>query len=325
MITRKGDKNMCIVIAKTKDMERKEWLMLRKNGIGGSDAGAVCGLNPYVSPLEVYVSKTCEGIAEEIPDNEAMREGRDFEDYVAKRFTEASGLKVRRSNMMYASKKYPFMIADVDRIVTGRENGITGLECKTASPYSAEKWKDGNIPAHYIMQCYHYMAVLGAKSWYIAVMVYGKEFRYMKLERDEEIIQQLIRIEENFWKNNVIKRVMPEPDGSEAAEAFINRHFSESRKELSIPLEGFDEKLQRREEITGLISQLDTEKKKIEQEIKAYMDEAEYAGNENFLVSWKNSITNRIDTKRLKAEMPDVYERFLNPVRSRKFMVKAVS
>ena len=315
---------MCMVIAKTKDMDRKDWLMLRKNGIGGSDAGAVCGLNPYVSPLEVYFSKTCEGVDEGAPDNEAMREGRDLEDYVARRFMEASGLKVRRANVMYASREHPFMIADVDRLVTGRENGITGLECKTASPYSAEKWKDGKIPAHYIMQCYHYMAVLDAQSWYIAVMVYGREFKYIKLERDEEIIQQLIRIEENFWKRNVMERVMPEPDGSDAAETFINRHFAESRKELSIPLKGFDEKLRRREEITGIISQLDTEKKKIEQEIKTYMDKAEYAENENFLVSWKNSITNRIDTKRLKEEMPEVYTKFLNTIKNRKFIVKSV-
>ena len=316
---------MCMVIAKTKDMDRKDWLMLRKNGIGGSDAGAVCGLNPYVSPLEVYFSKTCEGVDEGAPDNEAMREGRDLEDYVARRFMEASGLKVRRANVMYASREHPFMIADVDRLVTGRENGITGLECKTASPYSEEKWKDGKIPAYYIMQCYHYMAVLDAQSWYIAVMVYGREFKYIKLERDEEIIQQLIMIEENFWNHNVMARVMPEPDGSDAAEAFINRHFAESRKELSIPLKGFDEKLRRREEITGIISQLDTEKKKIEQEIKTYMDEAEYAENENFLVSWKNSITNRIDTKRLKEEMPEIYTKFLNTVKNRKFIVKTVS
>lgn len=311
------------IIAKTKNMERQEWLMLRKNGIGGSDAGAVCGLNPYISPIEVYASKTCYGV-EEVPDNEAMREGRDLEDYVAKRFMEASGLKVRRANVMYSNSKYPFMIADVDRLITGRKDGITGLECKTANPYNASKWKNGMIPAHYIIQCYHYMAVLGAESWYIAVMVYGKEFKYMKLERDEEIIQSLIRIEENFWKNNVLERIMPEPDGSDAAEAFINRHFAESRKELSIPLSGFDEKLRRREEITGIITHLDTEKKKIEQEIKTYMNEAEYAENENFLVSWKNSTSNRIDTKRLKAEMPEVYERFLNTVKSRRFMVKAV-
>jgi len=313
-----------MVIAKTKGMDKKDWLMLRKNGIGGSDAGAVCGLNPYMSPLEVYVSKTSKDI-EEMADNEAMREGRDFEDYVARRFMEASGLKVRRANMMYASREYPFMIADVDRIVTGRENGITGLECKTASPYSAEKWKDGKIPAHYIIQCCHYMAVLGAKSCYIAVLVYGREFKYMKIERDEEIIQSLIRTEERFWKHNVLGRVMPEPDGSDAAEAFINRYFAESRKELSIPLAGFDDKLRRREEISGLISQLDTEKKKIEQEIKTYMNEAEYAENENFLVSWKNSISNRIDTKRLKEEMPEVYAKFLNTIKSRKFIVKTVS
>ena len=315
---------MCMVIAKTKNMDRKEWLMLRKNGIGGSDASAVCGLNPYVSPLEVYFSKTCKGVDEGVPDNEAMREGRDLEDYVARRFMEVSGLKVRRANMMYASREHPFMIADIDRLITGCKGGRTGLECKTASPYSAEKWKDGKIPAHYIIQCYHYMAVLDAQSWYIAVIVYGREFKYIKLERDEEIIQQLIRIEENFWNHNVIEKVMPEPDGSDAAETFINRHFAESRKELSIPLKGFDEKLRRREEITGIISQLDTEKKKIEQEIKTYMDEAEYAENENFLVSWRNSITNRIDTKRLKEEMPEVYTKFLNTIKNRKFIVKTV-
>lgn len=312
------------IVAKTKDMPRHEWLMLRKNGIGGSDAGAVCGFNPYVSPIEVYDSKICDGMNEEVPDNEAMREGRDLEDYVAKRFMEASGLKVRRSKMMYTSIEYPFMIADVDRLVTGRNSGIIGLECKTASPYSAEKWKDGNIPAHYIMQCYHYMAVLGAKSWYIAVMIYGREFKYIELERDEDIIQNLIRVEENFWNNHVMKRIMPEPDGSEAADAFINKHFAESKEGFSIPLTGFNEKLQKREELSDLINQLDTEKKKIEQEIKTYMNQAEYAENENFLVSWKSSISNKIDTKRLKAEMPEVYKKFLNPVKSRRFLVKAV-
>ena len=117
---------------------------------------------------------------------------------------------------------------------------------------------------------------------------------------------------------------MPEPDGSDAADTFINKHFAKSKKGLSVPLKGFDEKLQKREELSDLISQLDTEKKKIEQEIKAYMNEAEYAENENFLVSWKNSVSNRIDTKRLKAEMPEVYKRFVNPIHSRKFMVKTV-
>lgn len=135
----------------TAGMDRKEWLQLRKTGIGGSDAGALCGLNPYSSPMKVFYDKTADEIEE--TDNEAIRIGHDLEDYVTKRFTEATGLKVRRSNYMYRSVEHPFMIADVDRLVIGED---AGLECKTASAYNADKWKDGDIPLPYIMQCYHY-------------------------------------------------------------------------------------------------------------------------------------------------------------------------
>ena len=109
----------------TAGLGRENWLRLRKNGIGGSDAGAICGLDPYASPMSVYLDKTSEDVSGE--DNEAMRQGRDLEDYVARRFMEESGLKVRRSNMMYRNKEHPFMLADVDRLVVGQD---TGLECR---------------------------------------------------------------------------------------------------------------------------------------------------------------------------------------------------
>ena len=81
-----------------KGLSREEWLRLRKNGIGGSDAGAICGLNPYASAMKVFQDKTTEEV--EDVDNESMRQGRDLEAYVAQRFMEETGLKVRRSNMM---------------------------------------------------------------------------------------------------------------------------------------------------------------------------------------------------------------------------------
>ena len=121
-----------------------EWLRLRKTGIGGSDAGAVCGVNPYSSAMKVFQDKTGEAVEEQ--DSEAVRIGHDLEQYVAERFTEATGLKVRRSNFMYRSMEHPFMIADVDRLVIGED---AGLECKTASAYNADKWSDGDIPLHY--------------------------------------------------------------------------------------------------------------------------------------------------------------------------------
>ena len=69
-----------------KGLSREEWLKMRKTGIGGSDAGAICGLNPYTSAMTVFHDKTTEGVSEE--DNEAMRQGRDLENYVAQRFCE---------------------------------------------------------------------------------------------------------------------------------------------------------------------------------------------------------------------------------------------
>ena len=79
----------------TLNLDKEAWLKYRKQGIGGSDAGAVCGLNPYRTAIQVYYDKTTDEI-EEI-DNEAMRQGREFEDYVARRFTEATGKKVRKA------------------------------------------------------------------------------------------------------------------------------------------------------------------------------------------------------------------------------------
>lgn len=311
---------MCRILAKTKNMPQEQWLKLRKQGIGGSDAGAVCGLNPYVSAMDVYLDKTRDALEETI-ENEAMKQGHDLEEYVAQRFMEETGLKVRRSNAMYAHEKYPFMIADVDRLVVGQN---VGLECKTASPYMAEKWKDGQVPAHYLAQCYHYMAVLGAEAWYIAVVIYGREFKYVKIERDEEVIQNLIQIEETFWTHHVIPGILPEPDGSDAAERFLNRYFQNSRENVSVPLLGFDEKLRRRQEISELMDKLEIEKKKIEQEVKSYMQDAEMAENEHFFVSWKNSVSNRLDSARLKAEQPDIYRQFCTQSQSRRFLVKAV-
>ena len=86
----------------TKNMTHEDWLYLRKSGIGGSDAGAVCGLNPYASPMSVYHDKISDEL--NLADSESMRQGRDLEEYVTRRFMEASGKRVCRSNKMYRRK-----------------------------------------------------------------------------------------------------------------------------------------------------------------------------------------------------------------------------
>lgn len=302
----------------TGNMTQKEWLQLRKTGIGGSDAGAVCGLHPYSSAMKVFRDKTSEIVEE--TDSEAVRIGHDLEEYVAKRFMEATGLKVRRFNYMYRSKEHPFMIADVDRLVIGED---AGLECKTASAYSADKWADGNIPLHYMMQCYHYMAVTGKRVWYIAAVILGREFTYRKLVWDEAVISNLTAIEEDFWQNHVLTGQIPPPDGSRACDEVIAQYFGKAKEDSVIELTGFDEKLGRRRDILQKIAELETEKKQIEQEVKLAMGEHELARSRQYRVSWGNVDSTRLDTKRIREEKPEIYENYATVSHSRRFEVKA--
>ncbi len=299
-------------------MDKRQWLMQRKSGIGGSDAGAICGVNPYSSAMKVFRDKTCEDVEE--ADNEAIRIGHDLEDYVARRFSEATGLKVRKSNFMYRSIEHPFMIADVDRLVVGED---AGLECKTASAYNADKWADGNIPLHYVMQCYHYMAVTGKRTWYIAAVILGREFTYRKLEWDDALVSRLIAVEEDFWENHVAKGIIPPPDGSRACDEVIAQYFHTAKKETPVELVGFDEKLNRREEILSSIAAMQAEQKQIEQEVKLFMGENQYAASGRYRVSWGNLDSVRLDSQRIKAEKPEIYADYAKPSHYRRFEVKA--
>ncbi|MCI4170689.1 YqaJ viral recombinase family protein, partial [Bacillus spizizenii] len=80
---------------------------------------------------------------------------------------------------------YPFMLANVDRLVVGDR---AGLECKTASEDLKGEWVGEEVPDAYLVQCQHYMAVTGLCAWWIAVLIDGNTFVYKKVERDEELI-----------------------------------------------------------------------------------------------------------------------------------------
>lgn len=300
------------------DISHKEWLALRKTGIGGSDAGTVCGLNPYSSLMKLFYDKC--GAETEEQDNEAMRQGRDLEDYVAQRFMEATGLKVRRSNYMYRSIEHPFMIADVDRLVVGEDAGV---ECKTASAYNADKWKDGDIPLHYIMQCYHYMAVTGKRAWYIAALILGKDFVWHKLVWEDELVESLIQQEKNFWEDYVVPGRVPAPDGSEICNEVLSQYFHTAKTDTMVKLVGFDKKLDRRAKLLKQIDTLKQEQTCIEQEIKLFMKENQHAFSGKYHITWSNVNSTKLDTKLLKREKPEIYKEYAKISSTRKFLVKS--
>ena len=303
-------------------ISHEEWLKYRKMGITGTDSGAIVGMNPYKSALQVFVDKTTENI--EVFDNEAMKQGRDLEEYVAQRFCETTGKKVRRANAIFSNDEHPWMLADFDRLVVGER---AGLECKTVSAYSADKWKNGAIPLHYQLQIQHYLAVSGYDAWYIAALIFGKEFIVHKIERDEELIQSLITIEKRFWEQNVLAGIMPDPDGSKTADEVLAKYFQQ-KEGISVLLPDYMEtQLNRRKELVELIEKLETEKKTIEQGVKKYLGDsnATEAENESFFVRWKNVETDRVDVDKLKKEAPDIYERFKKTTYSKRLTIKSAA
>ena len=306
-------------LVSTLGLPREEWLAYRKQGIGGSDAAAVVGLNPYSSPMKVYYDKTNAMVTSDV-DNEAMRQGRDLEEYVAKRFTEETGWKVRRANAIYYDEKRPYMIADVDRLLVG---GHAGLECKTVSPYSESKWDNGAIPVHYQLQCYHYMSVFDLQEWYIAALIFGRKFMIRKLVWNDSVIDTLRKMEEHFWLNHVQKHIMPEPDGSSVSDQLIAGMHGSAIHGSKIELKGFSDRLARRAELSSQIDVLETEKRRIEQEVKLYLGDHEIAEGEGYFVKWANVNQNRVDTERLKKEKPQIYQDFLKSIPTRRLTIKA--
>lgn len=308
-----------IRLEKTAEISREEWLAARCRGIGGSDAAAIVGLNPYASPFSVYCDKM--GLLPEREDTEPMRQGRDFEDYVARRFTERTGKKVRRENHMLAHPKHDFIIANVDRLIVGE---AAGLECKTTSVYNKTDFAGGDVPLQYYVQCLHYMLVTGLRKWYLAVLVLNKDFFTLETEWIEADGAALLKAEVSFWENHILKGNPPPPDGTERATEVLNKLYPASRGVdfPAINLYGREAQIKRMLKLKEQIKELDAEKTEMENLLKADLKDNERGIAEGYAVEWKNTSRSDIDAKRLKAERPEVYQSYLRKTDYRKFAVK---
>lgn len=305
----------CKKIVDATKISHDEWLDTRRTGIGGSDSSTIVGLNPYNSPYALYLDKI--GDCAEKPDNEAMRQGRDFEQYVADRWMEATGKKCRRNNFMWRSTRWPYMLADIDREIVG-ENA--GLECKTTSVFNKSDLAGGEIPQTYYVQCQHYMAVLGFERMYLAVLVLNRGFYHFVIERDEAEIEALAAAEGEFW-NCIANQQPPEVDGSEATVNAIKKQYPEAAADLPMMDLGKSaaDDLAALAEINADIKSLKDSGEAIKARIMAEMGECPVAAAPGWNISWKNQIRKSIDSKKLKAEYPEAYDSCLSESSSRVF------
>jgi len=306
---------MAKLLMTVEQMENKDaWLDARKKGIGGSDASVIVGLNKWKSPFTLWLEKTGQSEPESLEDNEYVYWGNVLEETVAREFCKRTGKKVRRCGLLQ-HEEIPFLLASVDRLVVG-ENA--GLECKTANGFAAREWEGDNIPDAYYVQCQHYMLVTGAERWYIAALIGGSRFVMQTIERNEEEIKALLQAETEFWRK-VTEGEMPDVDGSDDCTQALAEKFKGGLPAIELPSSADNIFA----EIDTLTETADSIKSQIEEkknELRMLLGDAE-AGTtaSGRRVTWKTQAgRTTIDSKRLKAERPDVWQQYSkqgNPIR----------
>jgi putative phage-type endonuclease len=279
----------------------------RKQYIGGSDAAAILGLSRYKTPLQVWAIKTGEVVPRNIDDVVAVKLGVKLEQAVAEFFMEDTGKKLTRANETIFHPKYPFIGANIDRRVVGEQ---AGFEAKTTNTFKASEWEGEEIPVEYLIQCIHYMAVTGMKAWYIAVLIGNQYFRWKKIERNQKIIDDMIKKEVDFWNNFIVPKVMPMQIMS-ADSSILYSLFPRAAEESIIELGDDASKIC--ESLDSMKADFKVLDKEIEQQqniLKAMLKTYETGVTPIYKITWKNQKDRRIDTKLLKKEEPGLYEKY---------------
>lgn len=316
----------------TAGMSREEWLAVRRRGIGGSDAAAVLGMNPWRTPYALWADKT--GRLPNPPETEAMRLGRELEDYVARRFQEAAGKKTRRINAMLQNPAFPFAFANIDREIVGEQ---AGLECKTASAFRAGDFQ-GDFPQNYYVQCLHYLAVTGAKRWYLAALVLGEGLRIFRLTRLEDDplpdwcglsvfvpegeIAALLTAERDFWQL-VESDTPPDFTGSPGDSRALSLVWPGEEESPAVFLPELEDKAARALALREQLSLFETQLEQCTQELKGRMENAPEARAGRYEILWKPQSRRSFDVKAFARDHPELdLTPWYRTTRCRKFEIR---
>ncbi|MFZ3194492.1 MAG: YqaJ viral recombinase family protein [Moraxellaceae bacterium] len=328
-------------LASTKHLSRDEWLQLRKQGIGSSDAAAAVGLNPYQSMLELWLVKT--GRDQDLPkpdfedDSSPLYWGNILEPIVAQHYSQRTGHKVRRVNavLQHPDPQLPWMLANLDYRVspirgsdatTAQQDSspVTLLECKTAGEYGARLWRNG-VPEYVQLQVQHQLAVTGEQAADVCVLICGQQIQIHRIERDDELIARLIELEQQFW-HYVASDTPPPADGSASAQAALRALYPQDAGtvlDLSTDPDlnqTFDHYLDLRQQI----EQAEQQEEHLKQQLQQRMGDASQAVFAKGSVSWKRSKDSlSLDSKRLLKDQPHLLQQYpLHKAGSRRFLVQ---
>lgn len=304
----------------TKNMTHEEWLKARQTGIGGSDAGTILGVNKWKSKTQLFFEKVNPDLKQDV-DNEFIYWGNVLEDVVAKEFENRTGKKVRKNNKMLRHPEHDFMLANLDRVIVG-EKAL--LECKTTSQYNLDQWTDDEIPASYLCQVQHYMAVTGYEKAYVAVLCGGNQFIWKEILRDDELIEIIVNAEKDFWYNNVLANEIPEIDGSDATKFFLNHMYKDVDEEQVHLSDDVDTLLEGLEQVRKEEKELKELKTKYENQLKDKLGNYIAGATQNYLATWKPQTRRTLDIKKVREVYGDEIDQYYKESETRVLKIKQI-
>ena len=290
------------MITKLSFTGRADWLEKRRHYIGGSDAGAVAGFNPYRGPYAVWLEKTGKAMGED-KQTVATELGSFLEQFVADKFSSETSKKVQRVNFIQVNDRYPWACADIDRRIVG-EDAI--LECKTTHSFENMKLiSGGEYPMAWYCQMMHYMAVTGAKKAYLAVLISNRDFRIFELERDDAEIESLMQMERDFWQH--VTDETP-PAASADDEDAVNEYGRSVETVPDTPMDMTAETalLQEYAEAAAAAKEADRRATELKARICAALGEYETGIAPGYKVTWALQTRRTFDAKKFTAANPGI-------------------
>ena len=297
-------------------ISKEDWLKLRKKGLFSTDSAAILGLSKWKSSVDVWTEKRTEEV--DISDSEYLRDGRELEPFCAARFMTNEGILAQPFEEVVVHDTHEWLGANLDYFVD-TEKGVGGLELKTTDSRNWDEWESG-VPPQYHCQVMHQLAVTGWGYSYIQCWAYGRGTRVFLVERDEEIISNLIEILGEFWEKYV-KTGAPPPAIEPSSDYYRKVYPRALQGEALLPDKAGDLFL-RWDNLKEQKTSLESEEDAIKTELMAIMGGHSLGVYGSRKVAWPEVNTNRFDTEAFKKEHSELYRKFLKTTVSRRFSIK---
>ncbi len=204
---------------------------LRMQGTGGSELGAAAGLNPFMSPLHVYLEKT--GQAPAFDGNEDTDRGDFFEDGTAKWWAKKTGATDLTEPGTLLSQRHKYLLSTPDRKAKLEGEPLVA-QIKVPRLYARGWGESGTdaVPAYVLAQIHSDMHVAETELGHV-VRFHGDELHIHPVGFDTEFFGLLVEANNRLWVDHILKRVPPEA-GHQDADVLKHLHPKDTEPKLSL-------------------------------------------------------------------------------------------